>query len=69
MTSNGGMIEVWERKRGFDTIVYFDHLISFYSDDTELNGFQFMRKSHINDHDPFEPETFVSKNAHYMYEQ
>ena len=31
--------------------------------------FQVMRKCHINDHDPFEPETFVSKNDHYMYEQ
>ena len=69
MTSNGGMIEVWERRREDDCIVYFDHLISFYSDDTELNGFQFMRKSHINDHDPFEPETYVSKNDHYMYVQ
>ena len=70
MTSNGGKIDVWERKRGgLDTIVYFEHRVTFYADDTELNGFQFMRECHINDHDPFEPASYISKNDHYMYEQ
>ena len=69
MTSNGGKIDVWERKRGFDTIVYFEHRVTFYADDTELNGFQFMRECHINDHDPFEPASYIRKNDHYMYEQ
>ena len=69
MASNGGKIEVWERKRGGDTIVYFEHRVTFYTNDTELNGFQFMRECHINDHDPFEPESYVRKNDHYMYEQ
>ncbi len=69
MTENGGKIEMWERKRGFDTIVYFEHRVTFYTDDSsEVNGFCFMRKSHISDHDLFEPESFVKKNDFYMCE-
>ena len=68
MTSNGGKIEVWERKREDDAIVYFVHRITFYTDDTELKGFQFMRECHINDHDPFEPASFISVNDNYICE-
>ena len=68
MTSNGGKIEFWERKREPDATVYFDHRITFYTDEVELKGFQLMRKFHINDHDPFEPYSFVRKNDHYMFE-
>ena len=68
MASSGGKIEIWERKREAEAIVYFKHRISFYTDDVELKGFQLMRKCHINDHDPFEPESYVRKNDHYMYE-
>lgn len=68
MTSNGGKIEVWEKKGGDDTIVYFDHRLTFYTDDNELKGFQFMRECHINDHDPFEPASYVRINDNYMYE-
>ena len=70
MTQCGGKIEVWERKRGFDSIAHFEYRVTFYTDDSdnELNGFQFMRKCHINDHDPFEPESYIEKNDNYMYE-
>ena len=68
MTSNGGKIEVWERKREDDAIVYFVHRITFYTDNTELKGFQFMRECHINDHDPFEPASFIRVNDNYICE-
>lgn len=70
MTQCGGKIEVWERKRGFDSMAHFEYRVTFYTDDSdnELNGFQFMRKCHINDHDPFEPESYIKKNDNYMYE-
>ena len=69
MASNGGKIEVWERRRESSNIVYFRHRLTFYTDDTELKGFEFMRPFQINDHDPMEPESYTVRNRHYMYEE
>ena len=70
MTECGGKIDMWERKRGFDRIVCFEHRMTFYTDgSSEVNEFQFMRKCHISDHDPFEPESFIRKNDYYMQER
>ena len=65
--SNGGKLEVWVKTNGIPKYSHYEHRITLYTNSREVIGFEFMRTADlINDCDPFEPVTYVSKNSHYM---
>ena len=64
--SNGGKLEVWVKTNGIPKYSHYEHRITLYTNAREVIGFEFMRTADlINDCDPFEPVTYVSKNSHY----
>ena len=65
--ADGGKLEVWEKANDIPKYSHYEHRITVYTNYREVIGFEFMRTADlINDCDPFEPVTYVSKNSHYM---
>ncbi len=65
--SDGGKLEVWEKREGIIPSFHYEHRITFYLNHKDVYGFEFMRAADlINDCDPFEPVTYRSKNRNYM---
>ncbi len=65
--SDGGKLEVWEKKEGIAPSFHYEHRINLYLNHKEVYGFEFMRVADlINDCDPFEPVTYWPKNSNYM---